>query len=620
MNHSILVVEDSPTQAMLLKKILVNRNYRVEVATDGEKAIQWLLENKASLVISDIIMPGMDGFSLCREIKSRFSDENLSVILLTSLNGTDEVIEGLNAGADSFIIKPYDQDYLISHIEKLLAEKAGVQIEKISFGTEIIFGGKKRVIQADQQQIVKLLLNIYEGSIEQNKRLLEAQENLQTLNENLESLVDERTEELGIQNSLLSSLINSPGDIIIFALDRNYCYTTFNENHRREMKKIWNADIREGVNILDCMSIPELKTVAKQSIDHALNGEFLTEIQHQPGVDIYYEFNWNPILQNNEVAGVTVFIKDISERKRVEFEIQSKNEQLEKLNAEKDKFFSIIAHDLRSPLSAFLGFTEMMVEDLPNMKLDDLQKMAVSMQSSAENLYRLLENLLEWAKIQRGLVSYDPEVFSLLSITNESLTMVQELAQRKSITIHSDISGELKVFVDSNILQTVLRNLISNALKFTPKGGKVSLEAKKSGTRQVEISVKDSGIGMSPALLKNLFEISSKSNRKGTDGEPSSGLGLILCKEFVGKLGGKIWVESEEGKGSEFSFTIPLNVIPEQTSDQTESALDHRELIKADGLNVLIADDDEGSGEIYCKKENPPKLTRFLCLITLYSY
>jgi len=180
------------------------------------------------------------------------------------------------------------------------------------------------------------------------------------------------------------------------------------------------------------------------------------------------------------------------------------------------------------------------------------------MSKSATNLYRLLENLLEWAKIQRGLVHFEPGLLVLRQIVEESLIGIREPAQNKGIEITYDIPDNLKVFADSNILQTIIRNLVSNAMKFTPKGGKISVSAKTTGDKGVEISVKDTGIGMKPEMIDNLFRLDVKTNREGTEGEPSSGLGLLLCKEFVEKHGGKIWVESEVGKGSTFHFTLQI--------------------------------------------------------------
>ena len=254
-------------------------------------------------------------------------------------------------------------------------------------------------------------------------------------------------------------------------------------------------------------------------------------------------------------------IVDITEQIRDEAEIKKQNEKLQELNATKDKFFSIIAHDLKSPFSSFLGLTQIMAEELPNLTMLQVQEIAVSMSKSAANLYRLLENLLQWSRMQQGTIKFNPEPVQLQPILTESIEMIQESAKSKSIEIATDVPDGLAVFADADMLQTVIRNLVSNAVKFTPKGGKVNLSAKIAEDKKIEISICDTGIGMRQTMIENLFRIDIQTSRKGTDGEPSTGLGLILCKEFIEKHGGKIWVESEVEKGSTFYFTLPSNPV-----------------------------------------------------------
>jgi PAS domain S-box-containing protein len=251
-------------------------------------------------------------------------------------------------------------------------------------------------------------------------------------------------------------------------------------------------------------------------------------------------------------------VQDITERKQSEEKIRLKNEELIKINAEKDKFFSIIAHDLRSPFNGFLGLTQIMAEDLPSLTMADIQLFAVDLSKSASNLYRLLNNLLEWSQIQKGLVPFNPVAIRLRFLVDESIVMVVESARAKNIKLIIDIPDGLEVFGDTNMLQTVIRNLFSNAVKFTPHGGKICLSAKVNRDGTVEVSFCDSGIGMNQKLVDNIFRLDGQTNRKGTDGEPSTGLGLMLCKEFIEKHEGKIWVASEESKGSTFFFTIPV--------------------------------------------------------------
>ena len=260
---------------------------------------------------------------------------------------------------------------------------------------------------------------------------------------------------------------------------------------------------------------------------------------------------------NGEIYGILGTSMNVTERIAAVQEIKLKNEQLQKLNAEKDKFFSIIAHDLRTPFNSFLGLTQIMAEDLRSLKMSQIQEIAVSISKSANNLYRLLENLLQWSQIQYGAIPFNPEAVQLSLVAGESIELIHEFAKSKGIEITYEIPDNSVVFADSNMLQTIIRNLISNAVKFTPKGGRVNLSAKATDDKYIEISIKDSGIGMNQTLINNLFRLDIKTNRTGTEGEPSSGLGLLLCKEFIEKHGGKIWVASEVGKGSEFYFTLP---------------------------------------------------------------
>ncbi len=258
-----------------------------------------------------------------------------------------------------------------------------------------------------------------------------------------------------------------------------------------------------------------------------------------------------------EIYGILGTSMNITERKFAEDEIKLKNEELKKSNAEKDKFFSIIAHDLRSPFNGFLGLTQVMAEELSSLTMAQIQDLAISMKNSATNLYSLLENLLQWSQVHQGSIPFSPEVIQLRPMVDECLASALEPAKNKGIDISSDIPENTVVSADINMLQTVIRNLVSNALKFTHKGGEVCVSAKVTGKKSVEISVRDSGIGMNQTMIDNLFRPDVRTSRKGTDDEPSTGLGLLLCKEFVEKNNGKLWVKSEVNHGSTFHFTLP---------------------------------------------------------------
>ena len=265
---------------------------------------------------------------------------------------------------------------------------------------------------------------------------------------------------------------------------------------------------------------------------------------------------------NGEFVGYIGHCFDITDRVQAEEAIKLKNEELQKTVAEKDKFFSIIAHDLKSPFNSFLGYTEMMVAELENMSLKEIQSMAVNMKKSANNLYTLLENLLLWSSIQRGLFGFKPDKYPLKPLMEESLQSFFEMANKKEIEVKKMIPDDLIIYSDPNMLESIVRNLASNAVKFTPKGGKIEIIAKVKSGNFIEIAVSDNGIGMNKEMIEKLFHFDDKTNRKGTEGEPSTGLGLIICKDLVEKNGGKIWVESNtkttnDKFGTTIYFTVP---------------------------------------------------------------
>jgi PAS domain S-box-containing protein len=264
-----------------------------------------------------------------------------------------------------------------------------------------------------------------------------------------------------------------------------------------------------------------------------------------------------PMLNSkNEITGMLGIYVDITDRKHTENEIRLKNEQLQTMNAEKDKFFSIIAHDLRGPLSAFVSATKIITEDVQTMSIEEIRDITESMKSSATNIYSLLENLLEWSRLRRDTMDFVPEKLNLRKNTEVCIEVLKESARRKGIIIEDVLPPELNILADSHMFETVIRNLVSNAIKFTSSGGKIKVTASYDDNQYILIKIIDSGMGMPPELIDRLFKINEKTNRPGTDGEPSTGLGLLLCKEFIEKNGGRIWVESESGKGSTFLFTL----------------------------------------------------------------
>jgi PAS domain S-box-containing protein len=278
------------------------------------------------------------------------------------------------------------------------------------------------------------------------------------------------------------------------------------------------------------------------------------------GVMVLQHYEKENVYSENDVRFLTSIGNQIAiaiERKIAEEEIRLKNELLIVINAEKDKFFSIIAHDLRGPLSAFVAATQILTEDIQSMTLEEVKDIISSMKTDASNVYTLLENLLEWSRLQRGVMEFKPEKLNLRKTLINAIDTAAASARKKNIKIKIDLNEDIEVRADSHMIETIVRNLVSNAVKFTHSGGEVSVSAYLGKEDTIILKVSDTGIGIPGEILGKLFRLTEKTSRPGTEGEPSTGLGLLLVKEFVEKNHGKILVESEPGKGSVFTCSFP---------------------------------------------------------------
>ena len=253
-------------------------------------------------------------------------------------------------------------------------------------------------------------------------------------------------------------------------------------------------------------------------------------------------------------------VTDFTERKKAEQEVKLKNEELSELNAQKDRFFSIIAHDLKSPFNSIMGFSEILVGQINENDYDGIKRYAEIILESSQRAMDLLMNLMDWTRAQTGRMEFNPEYFEIIDLIDENILLFDGIAAQKGITINRILPPKIPVFADKEMLNTVCRNLISNAIKFTKPEGEIFISAIEKQT-EIMVSVSDNGVGISKTNIGKLFRIDQNYTTSGTNREQGTGLGLLLCKEFVEKHGGQIRVDSLEGIGSTFSFTLPLNAI-----------------------------------------------------------
>lgn len=243
-------------------------------------------------------------------------------------------------------------------------------------------------------------------------------------------------------------------------------------------------------------------------------------------------------------------------RVRNHLQLRLIRQQLEEANAAKDKFFSIIAHDLRSPFTSLLGMSQYLAKGIDELDADVAKEFLEGIHTSSKNAFNLLENLLEWSRIQTGRLPMSPEELDLADIVEENLSLYEVNISAKELMIVNNLNTPEPAYVDENSANMVVRNVLSNAIKFTPRGGTIELSSRRTDS-EVFISIKDSGEGIDPDIMDKLFRIDVRNSSHGTEMEKGSGLGLILCKEFLEKNGGSIQADSEPGQGAVFTFRLP---------------------------------------------------------------
>jgi signal transduction histidine kinase len=236
--------------------------------------------------------------------------------------------------------------------------------------------------------------------------------------------------------------------------------------------------------------------------------------------------------------------------------VKKQNDELKELNATKDKLFSIIAHDIKNPFTVILSLSETLTESFRVFDEEDMEECLKKLHNSAQKIYELLSNLLAWSRTQTGNIQLKPEELKVYPIVQGITELLKNQYELKMITLNTEIDEDLTVWADINMLNTVIRNLISNAIKYTHNAGAINILVSEADNA-VRFAIKDNGVGIDKDVVDKLFKIQHKVSSPGTNNERGTGLGLILCKEFIERHGGSIWLTSELGKGSEFYFTLP---------------------------------------------------------------
>ena len=672
MEMKILVIDDNEDNLISLKAMnnLAFPESKLLLANRGKQGLELAVAENPDVVLLDVLMPEMDGFEVCRELKKNEDTALIPVVFLTAMDNDNRTrIQALDTGAEAFLSKPVDETELQVLLKAMIKIKTANRLmknENVRLN-ELVAERTSELEQRNEQ--MKLLVNDLQDRIKLHEKTLaslqQSEEKYRLMFETaMEGIVIAQDYKLVYFNPVMLKITGYSGDELLGmpilniihpddqekvvrnyrnrledkAADQNYEFRILRKNGEirwvvlNEARMIWNGkpatfsflndvtdhklaelslkaseekyrlitentsdviwilnlgqmkftyispsiinlrgySVQEAMNqTLDESLTPEsgkmveetLRATIPDFLSHKNAGltRSINQIQ-QPckdgriiWVEVATQYQFNQAGEV-EVLGVS---RNIEERKKMEDELRRSEVELRELIATKDKFFSIIAHDLKSPFNSIAGFSDLLQSEARSLDIDEIIQYSGLINTSAKNTMALLENLLDWAQVQRGQMLFNPKPALIGELLKDALAVMRQAAVQKGIVIQSAVPEDLIFSVDENMFKLLIRNLVGNAVKFTHRGGSVEINVEKLDDR-IQISVKDNGIGISANNIEKLFSIRSGYIVRGTNNEKGTGLGLILCKEFVEKHKGHIWVESEKDSGSTFYVILPF--------------------------------------------------------------
>ena len=475
-------------------------------------------------------------------------DNSPSVLFIISKKG---LIKHLNSSAINFLGLPLNEfinknfiDFIETQQDQVL--KIFEQIKELNFPQtiEVKFRANNK-----KSYIASLSVNKYFDSTANEEQFIISLFDLTHHKMKAELIKESRIRFENIANSAPVMIwITDVDGLLIFV---NQIWTEFTgRTIGEELGFNWIQDVHPD-------DVNGFLNVYQQSISDRQN--FSHQFRYRKNDNVYRWLMMNGIPRFNEDNLFLGFIGtciDITQQKEDEEIIKKINDELESANQNKDKFFSIISHDLRSPLSGIMSLLDIIVTDYDSLGEEERKEILFEAAKTSKSTYILMENLLDWSRIQTGKISYEPQNISLTQILNGIKNLYYQKLKEKGISLNYDFDPEVFAFADNNMAETIFRNLISNAIKFSKEFGLILVSFDKTDDF-IQIKVKDTGIGMNEKQISKLFKIDQTHSTVGTSGERGTGLGLMLCKELVEKQGGKIWIESIVNAGTTFYFTLP---------------------------------------------------------------
>lgn len=531
-SRRILIVEDSPMQAEYLRHILAKKGYNAVVANNGEEALDLLLEFLPSVVISDILMPGMDGYELCLKIKSDHETKDIPVILLTSLSKSEDLIKAVECGSDNFVSKPYNANYLLSQIENIISNKTPKTHKQEKETIEIVINDNSYLLNANLNKLVSILISTYDTTIRKNEELRLTQSELLSQKQLLEETVVERTRNL---NKELTEKAQIEKELEIKA--RIEIANTNRLNAEKEQRHLAELKLDETLALLQ-----------------QKNSEF------------------------EQLSSTVTHVK----------------KQLEDSTKLKDMFLSNMSHEIRTPMNAILGFSELLSQKALGKNEQEyvgaINKAGNNLMTIINDIFdisKIEAGMMNFDEKPFSVKGVFGSLKTMLKVKENENTVVLDFSCNQDVP--EGLIG------DPDRLTQILKNLVGNAIKFTHKG-KISVNASVSKlmdeTSLLKFSVADTGIGIQQNELDHIFEPFRKSDTSNTRKYGGNGLGLSIVKHLVELQGGEVSVKSEYNRGSEFSFAIPyktsLLVKRQEASPVTDKKLMMDRIRK---LSILMAED-----------------------------
>ncbi len=572
----ILIAEDSRTQAQRLRHILEQQGYEVGVAGNGRLALEMAASLKPALIISDVVMPEMDGYELCRRVKADAAFRDVPVILVTTLSDPQDVVRGLECGADNFVLKPYDEHYLLSRVRYVLINREMRRVEETGMGVEIYFNGQRHFITADRLQILNLLLSTYDAAIQRNTELSQTQRELRAINTALTQanrrLEQESRRREQAQQSLreseqrLRSIVDNMAtfvgemtpDGVLVEVNRTALQAGGLERQdvigKRFTETPWFS------------YSPAVQARLGEDIERALRGETVRHdvvVRMAGGALVPVDFMLVPVHDGEgRVVKLIPSGSDITERKYFEQSLQEKNVALEAAGRAKSTFLATMSHEIRTPMNGVLG----MIELLSLTKLDAEQRTTLGIvRESGKSLLRIIDDILDFSKIEAGKLEIRPEAASIRAVIEGVHNIYAGTASSKGLLLRRSADPDISpaLLVDPVRLRQILNNFVSNALKFTAEGTieiKAELLARAGGEDKVRFSVSDTGIGISAENQRRLFQPFTQAEGDTTRRFGGTGLGLAICRQLASMMGGSIEMQSEPGRGTSMMLTLALPV------------------------------------------------------------